>query len=290
MKHTAILIACFNRRLMTLRILDALTRSFPLIADTQFKIFLLDDSSSDGTAAAVREKFPSVRVVAGTGSLYWNRGMCAAYSAAKTEGNWDTYVLLNDDLDMQPQSFASVYDCYTRENATKSTIMVGSVVTPEGELLYGGFRRKSRYRPLQLDLITPDPLHALEIDTMSGNLVIVPGENFDKLGGLDPAYHHNYGDIDLGYNAKKKDTRILLAPGVVGVTLRNPSPVAAITGKPLFARLKHLFGQPNGISQYAWFMWKHAPRVLWPGIVGREIARRLWLIFNPLLNSINTNK
>jgi GT2 family glycosyltransferase len=277
MKRTAILIACFNRRLMTLRILDALTRSFPLIADTQFKIFLLDDSSSDGTAAAVREKFPSVRVVEGTGSLYWNRGMCAAYSAAKTEGNWDTYVLLNDDLDMQPQSFARVYDCYTRENAAKSTIMVGSVVTPEGELLYGGFRRKSRYH--RLSIVTPDPCHPTEIDTMNGNCVIVPGEVFDALNGLDPNFHHYYGDTDLGYSAKKIGCRILLSPGTVGSTVRNPSHVTKLKQKSFKNQLSHFFASPNGIGQYARLMRKHSPSLIWPVLVVREIMIRFYFIF-----------
>lgn len=248
MKRTAILIACFNRRQMTLRILDALTKSFELVPDTQFKVFLLDDASTDGTAAAVQEMFPSVHVVEGTGSLFWNRGMCAAYQAARRDGAWDTYVLLNDDLDMQPQSFADIYGCYTRENASIRTIMVGSVVTPEGELLYGGYLRKSRYRPLQLNQVTPHPLHPLEVDTMNGNLVIVPGAVFEELGGLDPVYHHNYGDTDLGYSAKKKGVRILLAPGIIGLTSRNPSVISQVKAKSLSRRALHFFGAPNGIG------------------------------------------
>ena len=279
MKQAAILIACFNRRQMTLRILESVHCSFPLIPDTRFTIFLLDDASSDGTAEAVRESFPLVRVVEGTGSLYWNRGMCAAYEAAKRHGRWDTYVLLNDDLDMQPQSFARIYDCYRRENGATRTIMVGSVVTPDGELLYGGFRRKSRYRPLQLEMIATHPKQPLDIDTMNGNLVIVPGETFDELGGLDPAYHHNFGDIDLGYSAKKNGARIMLAPDIAGVTLRNPSSSEQIKGKTFSARIKHFFGAPHAISQYAWFMWKHAPRTIWSGIVVREICRRVQLVF-----------
>ena len=36
--------------------------------------FVLDDASSDGTGAAVAERFPEVTLLRGTGSLYWNGG------------------------------------------------------------------------------------------------------------------------------------------------------------------------------------------------------------------------
>ena len=70
----AVLVACYNRVQVTLpnlgRLIEGLDRW-----KADYQIFLLDDASPDMTGAKVREAYPQITVVEGTGSLFWNRGM-----------------------------------------------------------------------------------------------------------------------------------------------------------------------------------------------------------------------
>src|SRR5579875_4150500 len=88
----AVLMTCFNRREQTLRCLQHL---FAQTALTQISlhVVLLDDASTDGTAEAVREAFPDVQLMRGTGQLYWNRGMRMAFAEALRRG-FDFYLWL----------------------------------------------------------------------------------------------------------------------------------------------------------------------------------------------------
>jgi GT2 family glycosyltransferase len=81
MKRIVALLTCFNRRALTLACIDALTRQ-RLPQGWELGIIVVDDGSKDGTAQAVAERFPQVRLIHGDGHLYWNGGMRAAMAAA----------------------------------------------------------------------------------------------------------------------------------------------------------------------------------------------------------------
>ena len=74
----AVLMACHNRVVTTLCCLERLFNNN--LADID--VWLVDDGSSDGTETRVRERFPSVNVIKGTGNLYWARGMRLAWEKA----------------------------------------------------------------------------------------------------------------------------------------------------------------------------------------------------------------
>ncbi len=51
-------------------------------AGLELSVYLVDDGSSDGTGDAVRQAYPSVSVIRGDGTLFWNRGMRKAWEDA----------------------------------------------------------------------------------------------------------------------------------------------------------------------------------------------------------------
>lgn len=278
MPKVAFLIASFNRADLTLNALSAIKRASELLPLYEIKIFLLDDASTDGTPDRVRDAHPDVELIQGTGQLYWNRGMCRAYGVALQHGPWDTYVLLNDDLEIEPQVLANVLVAHNDLNRQRPTILVGSVVTQAGELIYGGFRRIGPSRPLALERVPPSSRKFEEIDTMNGNMVVIPGQAMQSLGGLNPAYHHNYGDIDLGYRARSLGVALLLYTGIVGITGKNPAEGEKLKARNLIGRARMLFGTPNGISQYVKFMWEHGLRPLIVIYAIKNFARRTRLV------------
>jgi GT2 family glycosyltransferase len=77
----AILMTCFNRKGKTFSCLTSLFENRPP-SGYKIDVYLVDDGSSDGTTEMVKENFPTVKIIQGDGSLFWNRGMKLTWSMA----------------------------------------------------------------------------------------------------------------------------------------------------------------------------------------------------------------
>jgi len=215
----AVLMTCFNRCETTLKCLEALHIA---VAQTplQVDVFLVDDGSTDGTSARVREAYPSVHLLPG-GNLYWARGMHLAFKTALSRG-YDYYLWLNDDTLINAQALAQIMACEhrLREQHTAS-IIVGSTADAQGQISYGGESQVKRWCPIyKLRRVAPSAdLQA--IDTMNGNIVLINAAAAQRVGNIDPAFEHAMGDIDYGLRAKRLGVGLWLAPGIQGLCSCN---------------------------------------------------------------------
>lgn len=53
--QVAILAACYNRKELTKRCLNFLTRQFAAVTDKQFDLYVYDDGSTDGTCEMIEK-------------------------------------------------------------------------------------------------------------------------------------------------------------------------------------------------------------------------------------------
>lgn len=67
----SIVIPVFNRKEYTRECLLSLKDQ----TDQRFKVIIVDDGSTDGTEDMLREEFPEVEVLKGSGSLFWTAGV-----------------------------------------------------------------------------------------------------------------------------------------------------------------------------------------------------------------------
>ena len=239
-RHVVAMLTSFNRRSMTVDCIDALLRQKSDVS--RLDIVLVDDGSTDGTAAAIAKRFPSVEIVPG-GGLYWARGMARAESVAATLRP-DYFLWVNDDAALGSHAIASLISC--AESEGRPTIVVGSVVDPEtSSITYGGLKIRSRM-PLRLELVGPVPAKQF-VDTFNGNLVLVPAAAARTLVGIDSSFGHHYADWDYGLRASKLGIPIVVAPGILGTTARN-SPIGTYHDATLSRgrRLRLLLG-PKGL-------------------------------------------
>src|SRR5687768_12144601 len=90
-----IILPVHNRRETTLQILRHLQKQ----SFTQWRLILVDDGSTDGTAEHARELLPSITVVKGSGNLWWAGGLQAGIDLLKKEktSHEDLVLFLNDD-------------------------------------------------------------------------------------------------------------------------------------------------------------------------------------------------
>src|ERR1700757_19038 len=107
-------LACsYNRKDKTIRFLTSLF-SQTLPEGYSLDVYLLDDSSTDGTADYVRTHFPDVTIIEGTGSLYWAGGMRTVWRAAMKHDEYDFFLLLNDDVHLADDAISRLLAAHDR--------------------------------------------------------------------------------------------------------------------------------------------------------------------------------
>jgi GT2 family glycosyltransferase len=213
----AVLMTCYNRRDTTLVCLQALYKQNRI-----FDVYLVDDGSSDGTFDAVRANYPAVKILKGTGDLFWVGGMRLAFAEALKE-NYDYYLWLNDDTILDPNALSKVFGTHNDliEKGFPNSIIVGSTRdAATGKPTYGGAVRSKHWYSNKYEFLQPSQ-EIQECDTMYGNCVLIPRSVAQKVGNLDPAFIHSLGDLDYGLRARKLGCSVWVAPGFIGTCSKN---------------------------------------------------------------------
>lgn len=279
--RVAAVLACYNRRERTLACLRSLYEGTE--PDIALSVVVVDDNSSDETAAAVGGAFPAARVVEGAGDLYWCGGMrCGLSHAAAMDP--DYFLWLNDDVELLAGALGRLVD--TAEDLSRRlsqpAIVVGSTCDPaSGEITYGGVVRNSRWS-MSYRLVAPQQ-EPVRCETFNGNVVLVPRAAALKLGGLSEAFSHAAGDFDYGLRALETGVTSWVTAGFVGVCAGH-----AITGSVLDRKLslrvrRKLMVRPGGptlVREWLIFTRRHAGLVwplLWARTLVRVLCPNLWL-------------
>jgi GT2 family glycosyltransferase len=197
MQYIAILITCYNRKEKTL---SCLTTLFNCVVPDGYKfdVYLVDDGSTDGTSNAIKERFPQINIVQGTGNLFWTRGMHLAWKTAAKVKDYNFYLWLNDDTILYDYCLGELLECnrLSRENC----IISGLIEDESKKIIYGGTDN------LKKMLQATDNLQ--QIARMNGNVVLVPQVVVAIIGILDPVLWHDLGDVDYGLRATKADIKV----------------------------------------------------------------------------------
>jgi GT2 family glycosyltransferase len=206
MNHIAVLLTCFNRRATTLRCLHQLS-----VLTQNVDVYIVDDGSTDGTAAIILSQFPQVNLIQGNGSLFWNRGMHLAWMHAQQK-EYDFFLWLNDDVVLYENCFEELLTCANSSN--NISIISGIIESHDAkEILYGGTDSSKKL------LHSSGSMQA--ITNLNGNVVLIPKSVFAVLGNLDPAYHHDLGDVDYGLRAGENKLSVFTTRVAVGSCDKN---------------------------------------------------------------------
>jgi GT2 family glycosyltransferase len=243
----AVLITCYNRKQNTLSCLAALlNQQLPTIVS--LTVYLVDDGSTDGTATVVQQEYPQVKILQGNGQLFWSGGMRLAFTEAMQQ-DYDFYLWLNDDTVLNPDAVNRLLSTIAllQEQETKPAIVAGSTYDAKsGARTYGGVRAGKWWHPIQFQPIEPGTAPQ-QCYTMNGNCVLISRSVVQRVGNLDPTFHHYLGDYDYGLRARKHGCSVWLAPGFVGTCAANPAYECQVYSKVTRKQIKQLT-QPKGLS------------------------------------------
>lgn len=153
--------------------------------------WLVDNASGDGTADAVRERFPEVRVL----EMASNVGFGGAVNAGVRAGAGDVVVLVNDDVELEPQALAALVAPFE----DPAVGMVAGLTTMPGSGLVDGFG-------IEVD-VTLAPYNRLRGEPVgipsgvllgpSGGLAAYRRTAFEGEGGFDDRLFAYGEDVDL---------------------------------------------------------------------------------------------
>jgi len=219
----AVLLTCHNRVLLTLRCLNSLYASNPSV-EFLLTVYLTDDGSTDETSRLVEVNFPSVTIIQGDGSLYWNRGMYSAWCRARNTEH-DFYLLLNDDVELESDAILALLDLYRK--SVRNCVIVGKTVDPiSRQTTYGALKRKNF---ISRNTFIPISAKSDIAVTFNANCVLIPARAIEFVGILDPFYTQQFGDIDLGLRLHSKGWEILELAKPVASLAKNSASLIRIS-------------------------------------------------------------
>ena len=212
----AILMACYNRVAITLHALETLQNAG---RGLNCDVFLVDDASTDGTGAKVKECFPDVHVVAGTGRLYWAKGMHLAWETAAKSGEYDFYLWLNDDVALKPDAISNIFADYMFVTTNYKSpihgidpVIVGACAedATESTCSYSATDRADRK-------IIPNGVPQKADRWLNGNFVLVPKAVYANIGMISGDYTHARADYDYAERLKQYEISFYCSSRYVGV-------------------------------------------------------------------------
>lgn len=243
MLSVAAILTCFNRKNKTQKCLESL---FKILPDCD--VYITDDGSTDGTRDMLHQCFPKVKVISGTGNLFWSRGMYTAWKEAM-KYDYEYFSWLNDDVELYPYFLEELLEC-NKQNGD-NCIITGLIENFEKTtILYGGSDENKT-------LIQANGLPQ-KVTHMNGNVVLIPKSVVDKIGIMDPKLHHDLGDVDYGLTAIENGINIYTTRRPIAAGYSNDFCRVRKWGVSLrqrFKKLKSPLGSPPAINFY--FRKKH---------------------------------
>lgn len=258
-KTIAVLLTCFNRIKKTNECLSSFISAIESIPNYKFDIYLVDDNSQDGTAQLIRERYPIVRIIEGSGSLFWAGGMRLAWETALKSGiDYLGYLLINDDVSFVPTFWDNIIQTnkFAETNYKKCGIYVSSTMDKElGKYTYGGHKFKRMIFKHVFYLIHPSNVPQ-ECQIANANILFVAKNVIDQIGILDSHFTHSLADFDYTLTAHENGFPVLVCPGFGGYCVNDH--FENKVQRSLVERINRLYDIKGlALNEYLYYLKKH---------------------------------
>lgn len=221
MIETTVIVVSYNTRALTLKCLETL---YEQTRETEVEVIVFDNASADGSADAVAEAFPQVRLVRSEENL----GFAAANNRAAemAEGKW--LLLLNSDTEVWDQAIDRLMG-FARANPGNG-IYGGRTLFPDGSLNPASCWRQITPWSLfcsatgltavlrNVDFFNREAFvgwprdTVREVDIVVGCFLLIPKDLWMDLGGFDLKYFFYGEEADLCLRARKLGYQPIVTP------------------------------------------------------------------------------
>ena len=129
----SVVIPIHNRKATTLSCLSQL-QNIQTLSD--YSIIVIDDGSTDGSAAAIQAEYPGVQILQGDGNLWWTGAIRRGMQYASEQGA-EFFIWLNDDCRVEPNAIADLVR-FCREHPQAIVGAQGFEADNPNQLSFGG--------------------------------------------------------------------------------------------------------------------------------------------------------
>jgi GT2 family glycosyltransferase len=259
-KHIKLSVLCcsYNRKKKTVRFLTSLVNQH-VPENCTMDVYLLDDNSPDGTADYVEAEFPAVKLVKGSGSLFWAGGMRTLWEHVLKQDEYDFFLLCNDDVMLFNGAIDGLFDAYKLAK-NPGNIILGTVQDSErSTITYGGQKITNKITGDAINII-PDPVKLIPCEIGNANIMLVDKKTVDTIGILSGCYTHGIADFDYTLTALGNGLNVWIAPGYYGICDNDHAITWLPQGTPLKKRIEYLYS-PKGLAypEHMLYVKKHFP-------------------------------
>ncbi len=265
--HIVTLTTCHNRRDCTLAVLSDLHEQKLPKGVSLFHV-VVDDGSTDGTTATVRERFPKVEIVEGDGHLFWAGGMRYGWEQSASKKNFDYLFVFNDDVRLHRSAITDLLETLGQSEGINERphAIVGSFKSTDGLITtYGGRRRSSNWHPLKFAAtVEPNGLPQ-RADTLAMNGALISADALSGVGFLSEYFIHSGADYEYGLRLIKAGGAVIVAGKHIGTcdlnTQMEPPDEFSLT---LIQRLRLLADIKREPFRQRYQFYKRHGGPLWP--------------------------
>ena len=208
----SVIIVNYNVRQFLENALQSIRRA---MADIDGEVFVVDNASTDGSAAMVRAKFPDVQLLENAENL----GFARANNLALKRARGEYLLLINPDTVVQETTFHEMLQ-FLRSHPDVG--LAGcKILNPDGTFqlacrrsfptpwvaftkifgLSALFPRTRLFGRYNLTYLPPDETYP--VDAVSGSFMMISRTAYERVGGLDESFFMYGEDLDWCYRVKE---------------------------------------------------------------------------------------
>jgi len=233
-------------------LLEATVRSALAACTPLDKVVVVDNASSDGSATAVAELFPEMRLIRNAR----NRGFAGACNQGASSEDSRYLLFLNSDAQIPPNTLDEVALHMQRQPGLGQLGL--QLVSGDGRRQRSSMMQPSFWTELGLRKRVPkwyrDPVSTAPVESLVGACVAMPTHVFRTVGGWNEAFFFYEEDLDLSRRVREAGFEVLLRPDLMAVHARG----ASTAGVRLPAQLEALRSRFTFIrlhfSGFAWLL------------------------------------
>ena len=222
MHDVSIVIVNYNTRELLLGCLDSV---YQTAGDLTIEVWVVDNASTDDSAAAIQLKFPEVKLIANRENVGFSR----ANNQALAKATGKIWCLLNPDTIVMPGAFQALLKAFQKDS--KSGLVGPQLLNKDGSIQpsFGKFTSVWTEAFFQFFLYkwlpAPFPLgikihplqknayqHIHEVDWVSGACMIFRPEIIEQAGMLDEQIFMYGEDMEWCWHIQKAGFKILYFP------------------------------------------------------------------------------
>jgi GT2 family glycosyltransferase len=195
-----VIIPVFNRLRDTIRCLRSIEKQK---TKEQITIIIVDDCSTDNTKEFLTKNFAHVKILTGTGSLFWGGAVSYGidYVLQNSRLN-DKLLLVNNDVELSSNTISELLDIL---NLKKRKAIVGALtldkkdrktVIKSGTLVKSWFFNITHHLYNNLDVNNLSLKKYTKVNLLTGRCLMHPIEIFKKVGNYNSKKFIHYGCDD----------------------------------------------------------------------------------------------